>query len=448
MTTRASNARMLDVTATPLVSLAARITLALIYSVTLLLCRLTPRARRRRPSLPSCVAVTGTFYNPGWFRAHILPLVRSGVGTVIVVTDQPLPHLAKVCFSFPPRWLTTVSGRALAKFIWLVVTAIRRRPDLFIGYHIFPGAVGALIASRVFRRPACYQMTGGPVEAVGGGWRTENPLMARLARASPIVEHLAIAVIRQFDLVVVRGSKARAFLAHHGIHESVAVITGSIVRFPKAKDAERQYDVLFVGRLTEIKRPLMFVEIAARVKRQFPSLRAAVVGEGPLLPAMQQRARELGIDGSIEFCGQRADVSVIVAQARVFVLTSRSEGFSIAMAEAMGAGAVPVVGDVGELSDLVVTGENGYLVPPDDVEGYVERILLVLRDSSVFDRLSTCAARIARSRAAVDVIAEQWRGHLLELGCRTGNSYGAGRRGKGRHRAFGSSDVSRDRHSA
>jgi len=436
------------VTASPFVSMAARIILALTYSLTLLLCRLTPRARRWPTSLPSCIAVTGTFYNPGWFRAHIAPLVRSGAGTVIVVTDRPLLHLAKVRFSCPPRWLTSVSGRALARFIWLVITAIRRRPDLFIGYHIFPGAVGALIASRVFRRPACYQMTGGAVEAVGGGWRAENPLMARLARPSPLIEHLAIAVIRQFDLVVVRGSKARAFLAHHGIHESVAVITGSIARTPTAKAAERPYHVLFVGRLTEIKRPLMFVDIAARVKQQFPSLRAAVVGEGPLLPAMQQRACALGIDSSIEFCGQRSDVSAIVAQARVFVLTSRSEGFSIAMLEAMGAGVVPVVGDVGELSDLVVTGESGYLVPPDDVEEYVERILVVLRDASVFDRLSTCAARIAESRAAVDVIAEQWTDHLFELGRRLGSSYGAVRGGKGRQTAFGSSDARRDRHSA
>ena len=106
---RASNCRIPAVTASPFVSMAARIILALTYSLTLLLCRLTPRARRWPTSLPSCVAVTGTFYNPGWFRAHIAPLVRSGAGTVIVVTDRPLLHLAKVRFSCPPRWLTSVS---------------------------------------------------------------------------------------------------------------------------------------------------------------------------------------------------------------------------------------------------------------------------------------------------------------------------------------------------
>jgi len=373
----------------------------------------------------------------------MVPLVRCGVRRVIVVSDRPLQELANLRFACPPRWLLTVSGRALAKFLWLIFTAICRRPDLFIGYHIFPGAVTALIAARLFGRPACYQMTGGPVEVVGGGWRAENPLMARLARPSALVEHLALAVIRQFDLVVVRGNKAQAFLARHGVHESVVVITGSIATSSKMLLAQRQYDLVFVGRLTEIKRPLMFLEIVARVKRQFPSLRVAVVGTGPLLSAMQQRSRGLNIDDSIEFCGQRLDVADIVAQARVFVLTSRSEGFSIAMLEAMGAGVVPVVADVGELSDLVVSGQSGFIVSPDELEAYVERIVHVLGDAELFDRLSTCAAKIAHSRAAADVIAAQWADHLVALSLRSGSPCGAASRGEPHHAAMDPSTDSR-----
>jgi glycosyltransferase involved in cell wall biosynthesis len=433
--------------ATAIFAIAARITLGLIYSLTLLLCRLSPRARRWPTGFPSCAAVTGTFYNLGWFRAHMVPLVRSGLHRVIVVSDRPVQDLPDLRTSCPPRWLMSVSGRALAKFIWLMITAIRYQPDLFIGFHIFPGAVGALIAARLFRRPACYQMTGGPVEVLGGGWRAENPLMARLARPSPLVEHLVIAVIRQFDLVVVRGTKAQAFLARHGIRESVAVITGSIAQPAKATKVEPLYDLVFIGRLTEIKRPLMFIELAARVKRQFPSLRSAVVGSGPLLLAMRDRVGELGIYDSIEFCGQREDVSDIIARSKVFVLTSRSEGFSIAMAEAMDAGAVPVVADVGELSDLVVNGENGYVVSPDDLEEYVERILLLLRDSSVFDRLSTCAARTARSRAGVDVVAGHWADHLVDLGRRLRHRYEVAPAGKRRHTLADPPGARADRHS-
>jgi glycosyltransferase involved in cell wall biosynthesis len=291
-------------------------------------------------------------------------------------------------------------------------------------------------------------MTGGPLEFIGGGWRAENPLMSRLLRPSPLVERLAIAVIRHFDLVVVRGSKAQAFLASHGIHESVVVITGSIPQLTRAAHVRPHYHLVFVGRLTEIKRPLMFLELVARVKQYFPSLRSAVVGTGPLLSAMRRRSRELHISDSVEFCGQQSDVSEILGRSRAFVLTSRSEGFSIAMAEAMDAGVVPVVADVGELSDLIVSGENGYLVEPDDLEQYVARILLLLRDSTLFDRLSTRAARTARSRAAVDVIAAHWANHLVDLAHRSGSPDGVPVPQKPKHAILGTSGAGRDRSSA
>lgn len=432
----------------PMLSIAARFALGAIYSLALVLCRLTGRRRQMPAGLPRCVAVTGAFYNPGWFRAHMIPLLRSGINEVIVVTDRPLQALPHVRFACPPRWLTGVSGRALAKFLWLLLVGVRRRPDLFVGYHIFPGAIGALLAGRLFRRPACYQMTGGPLELLGGGWRAENPLMARLLRPSPLLQRLAITLIRHFDLVVVRGSKAQAFLADHGIRESVAVITGSIPQLAPAEHVGPHYHLVFVGRLTEIKRPQIFLELVARVKQHFPSLRSAVVGTGPLLSALRRRSRELNISDSVDFCGQQSDVSKIVGRSRVFVLTSRSEGFSIAMAEAMGAGVVPVVADVGELSDLIVSGDNGYLVAADDLDQYVERILLLLRDPTLFERLSTRAAGTARSRAAVDVIAAHWAHHLVELARRSGRSYRAPVPEKPQPTILGPSGSGRDRRSA
>jgi len=303
----------------------------------------------------------------------------------------------------------------LAKFVWLIITGLRYRPDLFMGYHIFPGAISALIVGRVLGRPTCYQMTGGPPEVIGGGWRAENRLMARLVRPSILIEHLAIAVIRRFDLVVVRGTKARAFLELHGITGHIAVITGSVAGKPKANHAERYYDIVFVGRLTDIKRPLVFVEIAALARRRHPSLRAAVVGSGPLFHAMQRRSRELNIADCLHFLGQRSDVSAILSRSKIFLLTSSSEGLSIAMAEAMAAGAVPVVADVGDLSDLIDNDRNGFLVTPGNVHEYVDRVVLLLRDHSLRVRLSQSATKTALSNATVEVIAERWSTHLTQI---------------------------------
>jgi hypothetical protein len=119
------------------------------------------------------------------------------------------------------------------------------------------------MAARLFGRPACYQMTGGEIEVKDGGVGAENGLMALLGRRSDFIERLALRVVGEFDLVVVRGSKAAHFLAAHGIARNVTINTASV---PDVQGlAERRYDLAFVGRLTPIKQPEKFFEIVDRV---------------------------------------------------------------------------------------------------------------------------------------------------------------------------------------
>jgi glycosyltransferase involved in cell wall biosynthesis len=82
---------------------------------------------------------------------------------------------------------------------------------------------------------------------------------------------------------------------------------------------------------------------------------------------------------------------------KVFVLTSRSEGMSIALMEAMGCGVPAVAADVGELSDLVVSRVNGWLVQANDLGEYVERITGLLDDPVNWQRISSAACE-ARNR--------------------------------------------------
>jgi glycosyltransferase involved in cell wall biosynthesis len=399
-------ARWRDRAARPLVVAAA----ALGYAVTLAICRLRPR-RARSFRRSGRIAVSGTFHNPNWFRSHATPLGRCGQGQVIVATDAAQPSVDGVDVRCPPRWLSSVLGRAGAKAATLARIAWRERPDLYMGFHLLPNALLALWAGRLSGRPTCYQMTAGPSEVVGGGYRADNALLRRLLRPSPLLERLALAVVREFDLVVVRGSGARAYLAARGV-AAPAVITGSVDgrRFPAA--GERACDLLYVGQLIERKRPVEFVEIAAAVARVRPRLRAAIVGDGPLRERVAHRAAELRLGEALELRGRCADVERHLAQARVFVLTSRSEGLSIALAEAMTAGAVPVVANVGDLADLVQSGVTGYLLEPDDRSGFVEAITRLLSDAAHWQRLSQAAAEAARARTGLEGVTALWARHL------------------------------------
>jgi glycosyltransferase involved in cell wall biosynthesis len=282
-----------------------------------------------------------------------------------------------------------------------------------MGYHIFPAAVSALVIARLFNRPACYQDTSGPLELEGGGWHAENPLLAALQRPSRLIERAAAAVVREFDSVVVRGSGAEEYIRQIGYRGAVATITGSVEPAgPWREFAARPIDIAFVGRLTEYKRPDRFIAAIAEVAKALPAVRAVVIGDGPDAAALKARAHQLGIASNVQFLGKRSDVDQLLAQSRVFLLTSRWEGLSIAMLEAMAAGAVPVVADVGDLADLVQTGATGFVCAPDDIAGYARACVQPLSSEAQWTALSRQATRSSLARSGIDAIARRWSAHL------------------------------------
>jgi len=188
----------------------------------------------RRPWKPTGrIMVTGTFHNPGWYMSHVIPLSRSGVKEVILVVDEPQLPLERVRFVCPPKWVSRLLSRAGAKAIWMILAGLRYRPDLYMGYHIAPGACSALVAGKLLGRPSCYQMVAGPVEVMGGGVDAIESMGAILGRPSKLIETTALAVVRLFDLIVVRGSRAKEYLEAQDVKGSIALITGSVNGYPR-----------------------------------------------------------------------------------------------------------------------------------------------------------------------------------------------------------------------
>ena len=385
----------------------ALLALTLVYGATKLLAmagRLFVPVRRGRRR----IIINGTFHNPNWFFAHIEPLVRSGYGEVILVCDEPVAPLPNLTYACPPAWANRLLTRAGAKALWTLMTGIRHPADIYVGYHIFPSAVTALVCARLLGGRAIYQVTSGPLELDGGGWHAENRLLVALGGPSAWAEYLALSVTREFDLAVVRGSRARDYLRGKGHRGRLEVITGSVAIDPDLMGNERPIDIALVGRLAEYKRPDRFLEVMARVARLRPDCRAVIIGDGPDRPALEARARALGLEENLEFLGQRDDVPTLVGQAKCFVLTSRWEGVSIAMLEAMGVGAVPVVSDVGDLRDFAIDDVSGYVVAEQDIDGFADHLVRLLAEPALRRRLSEAGREMILERCERAALARRW----------------------------------------
>jgi glycosyltransferase involved in cell wall biosynthesis len=173
--------------------------------------------------------------------------------------------------------------------------------------------------------------------------------------------------------------------------------------------------ILGAGRLNQQKGFDLLLEAFALVVPEQPHWRLRICGQGALRPSLRRRAKELGLAGRAELPGPCRDLRGEMAQASVFVLSSRFEGFPLALLEAMSLGMAVVSFDCPTgPRDLVENGRNGLLVPPEDVPALAEAIARVATDEALRRRLGAAALETARAYT-MDEIGPRWEAFLADL---------------------------------
>lgn len=114
----------------------------------------------------------------------------------------------------------------------------------------------------------------------------------------------------------------------------------------------------FVGRLTGIKRPDRFLALAAAI----PKANFAIVGDGPLIEDVRQRASALP---NVTMLGWNSDIPRVLAALDIVALTSDNEGAPNSLIEAGAAGLPVVTTDVGSVREIVADSVTGYVVRSD-----------------------------------------------------------------------------------
>lgn len=141
--------------------------------------------------------------------------------------------------------------------------------------------------------------------------------------------------------------------------------------------------VSVVGRLTEQKGHTYLLDAFAEVIQALPSAHLLVVGDGELRLALERQAARLGLRDSVTFTGRREDVPRIMMALDVLVMPSLWEGFGLVLLEAMAAGRPVVASQVSAISEIVVEGETGLLVPPADPKALAKALLTILVDPTL-----------------------------------------------------------------
>jgi glycogen(starch) synthase len=158
--------------------------------------------------------------------------------------------------------------------------------------------------------------------------------------------------------------------------------------------------VLCLGRLVSAKGFDLALEAISHLVREFPDVRVVIAGDGPERTSLQARARQLGMEYSVEFTGwvPAEKVPDLINTATVLLMPSRREGLPLVGIEAMQMGRPLVATRVGGLPELIVQEQTGILVKPQDVHGLATALAFLLRNP----RLASSMGEAARRRATSD----------------------------------------------
>ncbi len=313
------------------------------------------------------------------YVAQLLPALTERYDVVVAAHGHgPLEQAVTAAgarFSALEHVRREIGPRDLAGIVELVRLFRRERPDLV---HLNSSKIGALgrIAAVLARVPAriftVHGWSFGPHEGTAArGYRTLERLLSPLA----------------WTICVSEGDRACApWLNGRGVVIPNAVdVSAATVASPNGGPPT----IVSVGRLVL---PKSFWTLGDALRSLEPgSFRARIVGDGPQANLLR------GIDG-VELLGERHDVPAILAAADVFVLSSLSEGMPISILEAMAAGLPVVASAVGGVPEVVIDGETGLLVPPDDAPALANALRRLLADAGLRRRLGAAGRRRAEER--------------------------------------------------
>jgi glycosyltransferase involved in cell wall biosynthesis len=175
----------------------------------------------------------------------------------------------------------------------------------------------------------------------------------------------------------------------------------------KSVKAPGQFVITTVGNIRRVKGHDIYIRAAAIVVRHFPEASFRIAGEileTDYFAELQDLVKDLNLCDHVHFVGGVTNLREHLCAADVFVLPSRSEGFSNAIIEAMAA-ALPVVAtNVGGNAEAVKEGINGFIVPSEDPAGLAAAILRLLSNPSEARAMGLAGKRLATENFTVEAM--------------------------------------------
>ncbi|ANK37275.1 hypothetical protein AOB58_473 [Staphylococcus sp. AntiMn-1] len=165
--------------------------------------------------------------------------------------------------------------------------------------------------------------------------------------------------------------------------------------------------LIHVSNFRSVKRIDTIIDTFAKVHKSMPS-KLLLLGDGPELMDMKQKARDLNIEDEVLFLGKQNWVSEFYQISDLVLLLSEKESFGLTLLEAMKSGVVPIGSTAGGIKEVIKHEDTGFLVDVGDSTSASEYALKLLTDAKLYKTMQTQMLADVSERFSSNLIADQY----------------------------------------
>jgi glycosyltransferase involved in cell wall biosynthesis len=307
----------------------------------------------------------------------------------------PLGRFENLRLSNAPAFAFSTMGYLLYSFFFYI--RFRKMGIRLVHAHVvFPQGLFGLVIARLLRVPLVVTASGGDVYL--------------MMQRSSLLRAVCCLVLKHASVTIPVSEPLQARLRNYGVSNTIHVPNSvDLSSIRTVNSCARDDSLLFVGSMTQNKRPLVLLQAFDIVAKAIPTATLYMYGKGPLMEALSREIARRGLVGRVKglTCVNQQTLNRIRAKTAIFVLPSATEGLSLALLEAMAAGQAVIASRNESHEAILRNGENALLFEADDSEGLARQIMLAIRDRALRRRISRSARTLLENEFSNSVVAER-----------------------------------------
>lgn len=258
----------------------------------------------------------------------------------------------------------------IKSLISIFFLGLSNKIDFIVGVYFFPYGIIGSIAGLFCKIPVINILPGSDLNLI-------------------VKKKRFLGLLKKSYKIAARGNNSIKSLKNLGVQDKKLFVLQNTFELPKNSNGnfEKKWDIVFVGYIRKQKRIDLTVEVIEKLRENFPGISCVIVGDGPEYANIRNLISSKGLSDTILMVGYQKNIEEYLNRSGIFLLTSESEGLPMALIEALSYGLPVVTSDINDISDLIIEGKNGFLIPSLSLDDYVSALSKILNDQAVYNDL-------------------------------------------------------------